>query len=93
MEIVTLSDLPQDKLQELIGKRVILGGKGILDGLKHKSRASSDRVLGLTIHPYYGKCIRMISYGKKTTVLLPECNWDQQAAILTEKEYKELPKW
>lgn len=92
-EIKQLDKLTDEELESLIGKRVVLGGRGLLDGLKHMSKSSSYRVIGIFNDEYYGRFIRMKEHGRRITVLLPQPAWNQQVAILTEKEYKKLPKY
>jgi len=90
---VKLSELEEEELKKLIGKRIILGGKGILDGLKHLSKSQSEKVIAIGEYPPYGKCIKAKHYGCKNSVLLPEWNWDQECMIFDHKEFKALPKW
>jgi len=76
-------------LNDNIGKHILLGGMGILDGMKNPTRMSCDRIMGVSDgKPYFKR------YGCKTMMSIANpYYWDQEARIVEDAEYRKLPKW
>ena len=68
------------------GKWIKLGGQGIIDGLKNIKY--TNRLLKV-IEVKENKII-LKRYGAHNKSILPKRNWNQEAQILSDKDYQEL---
>ena len=69
-----------------VGDRIVLGGKGILDGLQHASKSMSHKVVNVA--PGH---VSLIAYRSKTRVHIQDSYKDQAVAIYSNKEFAQLP--
>ncbi|MFW6273012.1 MAG: hypothetical protein ACOC2U_04470 [bacterium] len=70
-----------------IGDRILLGGKGIMDGLKTNDKRDSFRVHRIADDG----SIRIRKYRGKMTFFICENSYDQQIALFERNEFKKLP--
>lgn len=87
-EVYILKDV-MPYLNDHIGERMILGGKGLLDGLKlAPSKSMVVTICGLSDgKPYFRQ------FGRHKLVYVAEGFWDQECRFVSEKEYKKLPRY
>lgn len=70
-----------------VGDRILLGGKGIMDGLKTNDKRDSFRVYRITSDGH----IRIRKYQGKITFAIGDYSYDQQVALFEKNEFKNLP--
>ena len=83
MKIMVFSDY--EKVAK-VNDRIILGGKGILDGLSYKAKSNTHKVVRVSENH-----ISLTAYRSKTIVCVQDGYRDQDVAILSAKEFAELP--
>ncbi len=84
-----LNDIHNEQciISENIGSYIILGGHGIMDGLKCVCKHDAYKIIG-----FKDNLDLMIKrYKKRINHLLPRHRQHQEAIILTKKEYNALP--
>lgn len=81
------------KLKELIpvidqhiGEYILLGGLGLLDGMKNPDKASVVKIVG-----FYDNAPHFKQYRRRIPVYIPERYWEQEFRFVSKKEYKKLP--
>jgi len=67
--------------------KILLGGKGIMDGIKTSDRKEDTYKVHTNTTP---QKIVIRAYRGKTNLIVGANSYDQQVAILTNEEYKDL---
>ncbi len=82
------NSLTEYEKQAKINDIIILGGKGIMDGIKTlQSKHDTFKVSGFKTD---GSVV-IKKYRGKTKLIVGANSYDQEVALLTNKEFKELP--
>lgn len=82
------NSLTEYEKQAKINDIIILGGKGIMDGIKTlQSKHDTFKVSGFKTD---GSVV-IKKYRGKTKLIIGANSYDQEVALLTNKEFKELP--
>lgn len=69
--------------------KVIFGGRGIIDGLKNRSKASTYTVKAIK----EDGTLSLRAYRGRTNLILGANAYDQQVMAVSEKEFKEMPAY
>jgi len=67
--------------------KVIFGGRGIMDGLKNKTKSNTYTVKSIKDDG----TLSLRAYRGKTNLILGANAYDQQILVVTNKEFKEMP--
>ena len=85
MKYNTVNEIPNSE----IGNFVILGGMGIMDGLKSTPcKHSAHKIVNITDE---GMTVR--SYRRRVNQILPRHNFGQEAMTYTPAEVKQFPEY
>lgn len=82
------NSLTEYEKQAKVNDIIILGGKGLMDGIKTlQSKHDTFKVSGFKTD---GSVV-IKKYRGKTKLIIGANSYDQEVALLTNKEFKELP--
>jgi len=75
------------EIKENVGNYLLLGGKGIMDGLAFDPcKFACYKILDAD-----NTKITVKGYGSHHASILPSCNYDQEFKIISKKEFAKLP--
>ncbi len=76
------------------GNYIRFGGRGIIDGLKmERCKAHFLKIIDVVTQPEDDAHIILRYYHAKRKSYLPKYNYNQEYEIITEKEFKTLPRY
>ena len=85
--------ITKELIEQNIGNYILLGGQGIVDGLKRVNNYKEYLKIIKLEHDDDGDLEMYVrKYRKHDLVYLPEFSWDQEYVIISPKEYRGLKK-